>query len=163
VFKSAQFTVANNSTLGIGNGQATKAVVTETGQGVSVSDGTSIDSIDCSTSTLSASDCANFNKYKFGEWSFLTVGTTGSQPGGSAFAITISIDPSVYRLPSGVNKNNLAIYHTYTTGSGTVEEIISGACAKNNPTLPCLSSVSVGKTLVQVTFLTLHNGKGGMF
>lgn len=163
VFKSAQFTVENSGTLGIGNGQSTKAVVTETGQGVSVSDGTAIDSINCSTSTLSATDCANFNTHKFGEWSFLNVGTTGSQPAGGAFAITMSIDLSVYPLPSGVNKNNLAIYHTYTTGSGTVEEIISGACAKSNPTLPCVSSLSVSKTLVQVTFLTLHNGKGGMF
>jgi hypothetical protein len=162
VFKFGQFTVENGA-LGGGNGQSTKAVVNETLQGVSVSDGTAIDAINCSTSTLSASDCANFNKYRFGEWSFMTVGTTGSQPGGGAFAITISIDPSVYPLPSGVNKNNLRVYHTYDTGSGTTEEIISGACAKSNPTLPCLTSVSVSKTLVQVTFLTLHNGKGGMF
>ncbi len=162
VFKSEQFTVANGA-IGGGNGQSTKAVVNQALQGVTVSDGTPIQAIDCTTSALSASDCANFNKYKFGEWSFMTIGTTGSQPGGGAFAITISIDPTVYPLPPGVNKNNIAVYHQYATTSGTVEEIISSACARNNPTLPCLSSVSVSKTLVQVTFLSLHNGKGGMY
>ena len=162
VFKSEQFTVANGA-LGGGNGQSTRAVVNEPNQGVTVSDGTPIEALDCSASTLSATDCANFNKDKFGEWSFITVGTTGTQPGGAAFSITISIDPSVYPLPSGVNKNNIAVYHQYTTSSGTVEEIISSSCARRNPSLPCISSVTVSKTLVQVTFLTLHNGKGGMY
>lgn len=162
VFKSAQFTIQNGA-LGGGNGQSTKAVVNQTFQGVTVSDGTALDAIDCSTSTLSASDCANFNKYRFGEWSYIFLGTNGAQPGGGAFTITVSIDPLVYPLPSGVNKNNISVYHVYDTSSGPVEEIISGACAKSNPTLPCISSVSVSKTLVQVTILTLHNGKIGNF
>lgn len=163
VFDSGQFTVANSPIGGANNGQATKIVVNQTLQGVTVSDGTPIGAIDCSTSTLPARDCANFNKYKFGEWSDMTVGTTGSQPGGAAFAITISVDPSIYPLPSGVNKKNIAVYHTYSTNSGTVEEIISSTCATSNPTLPCLSSVTIGKTLIEITFLTTHNGKGGMY
>ena len=162
VFNSSQFTVAN-SALGGTNGQSTKIVVNKTLQGVTAADGSPITSIDCSTSSLPAATCAQFNKYKFAEWSEFTVGTTGTQPGSVPFAITMSVDPAIYPLPSGVNKNNLAVYHTYTTTSGTVEEIISGACAGQNPTLPCLSSVTVSKTLIQVTFLTEHNGKGGMY
>ena len=162
VFDSSWFIVANGA-IGGGNGQSTKIVVNETFQGVTAADGTPISSIDCSTSSLPAADCAQFNKYKFAEWSDLIVGTTGTQPGGVAFAITITVDPSIYPLPSGVNKNNIAVYHTYATTSGPVEEIISGACARNNPTLPCLSSVTVSKSLVQVTFLTTHNGRGGLY
>jgi len=163
VFDSKQFSVANGALNGT-NGQSTKIEVNQTLQGVTASDGTPIGSIDCSTSTLSATDCAAFNKYKFAEWSEFTVGTTGTQPGGAAFAITMSVNPAVYPLPSGVNKNNLAVYHTYTTPTGgTVEEIINTACAGATPTLPCISSVTVSKTLVQVTILTEHNGKGGMY
>ena len=95
-------------------------------------------SIDCSQHpTLSATDCAAFNKYKFAEWSELTVGTTGTQPVGTAFAVTMSMNPRCIRCPSGVNKNNLAIYHTYTTTTGTttttVDEIIRTACVGAQP------------------------------
>jgi hypothetical protein len=163
VFDSKQFSVGNGP-ISATNGQSTKIEVNQTLQGVTTSDGLPVESIDCSTSTLSATDCAAFNKYKFAEWSELTVGTTGTQPTGAAFAVTMSINPAVYPLPSGVNKNNLAVYHTYQTPTGgTVEEIIRTACAGSAPALPCISSLTVSKTLIQVTFLTGHNGKGGMY
>ena len=162
VFNASQFTVANGA-LGGTNGQSTKIVVNKSLQGVTAADGEPISSINCSTSSLPAAECAKFNKYRFAEWSELVVGTTGTQPGGAAFAITMSVNPAIYPLPSGVNKNSLVVYHTYTTTSGTVEETISRTCAGTTPTLPCLSSVTVSKTLIQVTFLTEHNGKGGMY
>ncbi len=163
VFDKSQFVVGNGPTSDT-NGQSTKIEVNQALQGVGVADGTHVESIDCSTSSLSATDCAAFNKYKFAEWSELTVGTTGTQPTGAAFAVTMSINPAVYPFPSGVNKNNLAVYHTYTTPTGgTVEEIIKTACSGATPTLPCISSLTVSKTLIEVTFLTGHNGKAGMF
>ena len=131
-----------------------------------MSDGSAVESGDCwSTPSLSATDCAAFNKYKFAEWSELTVGTTGTQPIGAAFAVTMSINPAVYPFPSGVNKNHRAVYHTYTTTTGTttttVEEIIKTACVGANPTLPCIKGLTVSKTLIEVTFLTGHNGRAG--
>ncbi len=162
VFKSQQFTVQNSS-IGGGNGQSTKIVVNTTLQGVTVGDGQTIADLDCSTSTLPTSDCASFNKYNFGEWSDLLVGTTGQQPNGAAFFVTITIDQTVYPLPSGVNKNNISVYHTYQDGAATVEEVITSACAKSNPTPPCISSVSITKTQAQVTFLTTHNGRSGLY
>jgi hypothetical protein len=168
VFDKTQFSVVNGALDAThGTGQSTKIVVDQTLQGVSVADGTPVESLVCSEHpTLSATDCAAFNKYKFAEWSELTVGTAGTQPGGAAFAVTMSVDPAVYPLPSGVNKNNLVIYHTYTTTgttTTTVDEIIRTACVGANPTLPCIKSLTVGKTLIEVTFLTGHNGKAGMF
>ena len=135
----------------------------EPNQGVTVSDGNADRGARLLGFDLFRHGMREVNKDKFGEWSFIMVGITGTEPGGAAFSITISIDPFVYPLPSGVNKNNIAVYHQYTTSSGTVEEIISSSCARRNPSLPCISSVTVSKTLVQVTFLTLHNGKGGMY
>ena len=49
----------------------------------------------------------------------------------------MSINPVVYPLPSGVNKNNLALYHTYQTPTGGRSmRSIRTSCVRANPTLP---------------------------
>jgi hypothetical protein len=127
-------TVQNDQTLGSGNKQSTIVYSPATGIGVTVEDGPGV-------SSGCASGC-------FGETSEIHVGNGSSQYG--AFKVVVNLHSS--EIPSGVNANNIVVYHDGVA--------ITTTCGKT-PVADCYSVKKFSWGL-QVTIWLLHNGKLNM-
>jgi len=141
--------VANHA-VGTGNAQSINAVVPNAGIPASVEDGADFTpdvSTECTvTDTF---DCTGF----WGEWSSVNVDNNTDFAPAKIF-ITITIDAAT--VPSGVNKNNIEIYHQYQDEFGFWhEEIIPKGCGGG--TLPCFT-LTTTKSLWTLVIQTTHNG-----
>lgn len=150
-FVTGDLTVQDTQTVGSSNLQATKVVAPGVGIGVSVKDGAGIPNLGACTLGPSVCDLL------FGQNSQIYVAGNTTFPG--AFPVTVTF--SKYEITGGINQNNIAIYHTWTDGSGFHEEKIDARCTYDslgNPTnAQCLTATksSIGITVVVWLF---HNG-----
>lgn len=141
VLTTTQQTVQNDQAVGSANKQATRVVAPSTLIGVTVSDGTAGDA---------CTGC-------FGEASVVEV--AGGAPFSGGFQVIITFDSS--EIPSGVNANNINVYHTWTGDPAPGFETISTRCSFSGglPTsMPCLTAKKVNGNDLQVTIWTTHNG-----
>lgn len=138
VLTSTQQSVANSQAVGSANPQATKVVAPSTLIGVTVQDG-----------STTGADCATC----FGEVSTIYVAGGATFSGG--FRVILTLDSS--EIPSGVNANNVKVYHEWDGGS----ELISARCtftAGLPDSMACLNAVKLSGNDLQITIWTTHNG-----
>jgi hypothetical protein len=133
LLSNAGTVVQNLQTLSIDNQQATTVYSPATGIGVSVEDGPGL-----SGGCGEGATC-------FSETSEINVGNGSSQYG--AFKVVVNVHSS--NIPSGVNANNITVYHDGVA--------IDDVCGKN-PVAECYSVKKFSWGL-QVTIWLLHNGK----
>jgi hypothetical protein len=154
VLSKKTVTVSNDS-VGPGNSQSESIKGIFTNKPVTVEDGpafTPIGLLDCGLA-LTQAECDAFNSGKFGEW--VSANVNNNEIFSTAFTITIQIDASA--IPSGVNKNNLTIYHQWydTVSQSWQDESIGSSCKQ--AAVPC-RDVTTGKTFWTVVIQTFHNG-----
>jgi uncharacterized repeat protein (TIGR01451 family) len=148
--------VQDNQSVGSANLQATKLQAPFTGIGASVEDGPGVGPLGpCGSGDhpVGSAVCAAI----FGQTSSIVV--SQGQSFGSPFPVTVTF--SKYEIPGGINQNNIAIYHSWTDGSGFHEEVISDRCTfnGNTPTNPqCIAVTKTSDGLV-VTGWLFHNGR----
>lgn len=142
VLSSTLQTVANSQAVDSANKHATKVVAPTTLIGVTVSDGTTL------ACPVGVTTC-------FGEASVVSVAADTAFPGG--FRVIITMDSS--EIPSGVNANNVGIYH-YGSGSYP-DEKISPRCTFTNGlpnAMPCLNARKINGNDLEITVWVTHNG-----
>jgi hypothetical protein len=129
------------------------------GIGVSVEDGPGVGDLGVCGSSGNPDVTASVCSQLFGENSALYVG--GNQdfyP--NAFKVTILFGK--YELAPGVNKNNIAVYHTWKDSSGSFhEDVIDTACTYDSSDLPtnaeCLTAKKTSDGIL-VDIWVFHNG-----
>jgi hypothetical protein len=160
VLSKKSFTVANDP-VGPGNAQSEAIKGTFTNKPVTVQDGdgfTPPGLLDCGGLNVPQAECDAFNSGQFGQW--VSANVNNNETFSTAFTITIYIDASL--IPTGVNKNNLTIYHQWydDTTMQWMDETIGSACKTG--TIPC-RDVTTGKTVWTIVIQTFHNGNSKMY
>jgi len=143
-------TIQNNQTIGAGNRQSTKALLNGKFYPATVQDGATFSPTDLQACTLSTKtfNCTDL----FGEWSQVNV--NNGAVFSSYFTITVQIDATL--VGSGVNANNLVVYHQYQDSAGVWhQEAIIASCSGS--AVPC-RSVTTGKVYWTISIRTYHNG-----
>ena len=135
-----QFTVANARSV------HERAVHQDRGgpdaPGLTAPDGSPVASLTApSIRDLPADNLRPFNESRFAQWSEFTVGDDRYAAGPRAFAVTMSINPDLSAAVAGSTRTTWPCITPTRLRPGTVDEIID-ACVEQNPTLPCLTSVT---------------------
>lgn len=151
VFDGSLSVVQNSQAVGPTNRQATIAFSPANGIPVTVQDGPAANA-SCNSAVV---DCSLL----FGEWSIVSVNNGQPIPGQASTLYEFQITFDSSEIPSGLNANNLEIYHTYSGG----DEVISTACtfARGSTTpgnAPCLTIQKLKGGDLRVTIWTFHNG-----
>lgn len=152
VAKSTQQTVENLQTLSATNPHATKVIAPVTLIPVTVQDGPAT-ALACGGAFTQCPATA------FGETSQISV--DGGRTFASPFKVIVSFDSS--EIPSGVNQGNIKIYHQWSDGFGTGEQLLADRCvtakgASTPSNAPCVTVRKLPGNDLEVTVWTFHNG-----
>ncbi|HEX5591553.1 MAG TPA: hypothetical protein VFX65_14770 [Candidatus Limnocylindrales bacterium] len=153
VYQAGQTFVANSQALSVANPHSTAAYAPATGIPVTVLD------LACEGDETEGL-CTTTNGW--GEVSVVSVNGGELPAGATWFKFLIQADAS--EIPSGVNKNNVIIHHTYVDDGVTQTEVISDRCTISKQTdLPtntnaCLVVQKLAGNDLAITIYSLFNG-----